>query len=335
MRILIADDDPTALEGMQRLLAKWGHEVAAARDGQEAECLLRADDAPAVAILDWVMPKRSGVDVCVSLRARGGGSPYVILVTSRHKKDILAAFEAGVDDFIAKPVDPVELRARLQAAERIVTLQARLQDRAEAAEDRYRLLYATMNEGMALHEVIYDEADRALDYRILDVNPAYTTHTGIERQAAIGRRASQVYRAEPPPYLATYARVVESGKPEFFEIHFAPMGRHFRISAFRVGKGQFGTVFTDITGLKHAEEAIKSQLEELQRWQDIMLGREDRVGELRREVDDLCCRLGEPLRYPSQEAGLTDSDTVNQTHEYERQRNHPGGRRRIQVAGDA
>jgi PAS domain S-box-containing protein len=70
-----------------------------------------------------------------------------------------------------------------------------------------------------------------------------------------------------------------------------------------------GTV-QDITERKRADERIKSQLEELQRWQDVMLGREDRVQELKREINELCRRLGETVRYPSQEAGSQDSETV-------------------------
>jgi PAS domain S-box-containing protein len=254
MKILIAEDDPTALELLQGLLSRWGYEVIAATDGQEAERLLLAPDAPAVAILDWVMPERSGLDVCRTLRARSNGIPYVILFTANHEpKDIQTAFEAGVDDFLAKPVNPQEMRARLRAAERIVTMQKCLQQRAQNAEEQYQLLYDSMNEGMALHEIIRDKNGITVDYRILNVNPAFEIATGIVRETAVGRKASLVYGQEPPPFLTTYARVVETGKPESFETYFAPLDRHFQVSVFRPSSGQFAAVFSDISERKKAD----------------------------------------------------------------------------------
>lgn len=135
MNILVAEHDPATLEVLQGLLLKWGHQVVVAHDGEEAERLLLGAGAPAVAILDSVMPKRSGLRVCRTLRARNTGSPYVIMIAAKHEReDIQAAFECGVDELLPKPVDPPELRARLQAAERIVTLQEQLRERAQQAE---------------------------------------------------------------------------------------------------------------------------------------------------------------------------------------------------------
>lgn len=117
------------------MLSKWGYDVIAVHDGEEAERFFLEVEAPAVAILDWIMPGKSGLSVCQTLRANSSGSPYIILITAKHeKKDIQAAFDAGVDDFISKPMDPDELRARLKAAERIVTLQENLMKQAQQAE---------------------------------------------------------------------------------------------------------------------------------------------------------------------------------------------------------
>jgi len=115
------------------------------------------------------------------------------------------------------------------------------------SEERYRSLYASMSEGVCLHEVNYDEAGRPVDYTILDVNPAYESITGIRKADAVGRRASELYGTGRPPYLAVYAKVAETGRPASFETTFEPMGKSLRISVFSPGKGRFATVFEDMT----------------------------------------------------------------------------------------
>ena len=122
------------------------------------------------------------------------------------------------------------------------------------SEERFRSLFETMTEGVALHEIVFDEAGRPVDYVILDVNPAYELHTGIDREAAIGRKASDLYGTGKPPYLDIYERVSTTGESTRFETYFEPMGKHFRIWVFSPGKGQFATVFEDISDRKRAEE---------------------------------------------------------------------------------
>jgi len=122
--------------------------------------------------------------------------------------------------------------------------------------NKYRSLYSSMNEGMALHEIIYDESGEATDYRILDVNPAYEHLTGIKREDVIGARASELYGMEGAPYLETYAKVTASKKPVYFETYFESIAKHFKISVFSPADGKFVTLFADITERKKAEEEL-------------------------------------------------------------------------------
>ena len=129
MLILIADDDPLTRRLLQALLTKLGHEVQMANDGETAWKILEGTDAPAMAILDWMMPGLTGPEVCKRLRANPGRSrPYVILLSAKsEKQDVIAGLDAGADDYLPKPFNPMELLARLRVAQRIISYHQDLQ----------------------------------------------------------------------------------------------------------------------------------------------------------------------------------------------------------------
>jgi phosphoserine phosphatase RsbU/P len=137
MNILIADDALMSRTLLQAALKSWGYAVTAVGDGQAALAVLSGAGAPKLAILDWMMPGLSGVEVCRRLREGPGvDTPYVILLTARtDKADVVTGLEYGADDYITKPFDRAELKARLQVGERVVDLQRRLADQARALEE--------------------------------------------------------------------------------------------------------------------------------------------------------------------------------------------------------
>jgi phosphoserine phosphatase RsbU/P len=137
VKILIADDDRMQRYILERTLSAWGYEVVTAADGREAWRVIDGDSPPTAAILDWMMPEMTGLEVCQQARASSGSASgiYLIIVTSRNATaDIVAAFNAGADDFVAKPFAPEELRARVQVGERIITLQRSLAERVRTLE---------------------------------------------------------------------------------------------------------------------------------------------------------------------------------------------------------
>jgi len=131
MRALIADDDRVTTAILSEALRRWNVEVAVAHDGQAAWELLGAGDGPALAIVDWMMPGIDGPELCRRIRqAPALAHMYVILLTGRHsREDVVAGLDAGADDYVVKPFDADELRARVHVGIRVLKLQERLAER--------------------------------------------------------------------------------------------------------------------------------------------------------------------------------------------------------------
>jgi putative two-component system response regulator len=126
MRILIVDDDATALQLLQFILEQEGYDVTVARNGKEAMDFVRTGQFRLV-ISDWDMPEMNGVELCDNIRKRGFANyVYIILLTSRDRTaDLVQGMDGGADDFLVKPVEPHELCVRLRAARRLLSIESR------------------------------------------------------------------------------------------------------------------------------------------------------------------------------------------------------------------
>ncbi len=161
--ILVAEDDPVSRLILQSWLQKWTFRVVACEDGQKAWTVLQRQDSPQIVILDWMMPGLDGIELCRRIRGQENGSyKYVLLLTARgSKEDIVAGLEAGADDYLTKPFDWSELRARVRAGVRILQLQSELLKtqaslQFEAAHDRLTGLW---NRG-AISDLLQRETQR-------------------------------------------------------------------------------------------------------------------------------------------------------------------------------
>ena len=162
MKVLLAEDDPVSRRALEAFLRRWGYEVTIAKNGLEAWKALQEESAPKLAVLDWMMPGMDGVQVCREVRGRGP-EPYIyiLLLTAKDRKqDVVEGIEAGADDYLTKPFDSHELKARLRTGQRIIELQeelirAREELRIQATRDALTRLWN--------HAAILDILRRELD----------------------------------------------------------------------------------------------------------------------------------------------------------------------------
>jgi sigma-B regulation protein RsbU (phosphoserine phosphatase) len=137
MKLLIAEDKASTLASLTNLASYWGYDVVGTSDGAQAWNILQAEDAPKLALLDWMIPFVDGLEVCRLTRQKfPERPPYLILITGRGSEDdLVAGLAGGADEYLRKPVSPTELRARLDAGKRIVELQNSLTDRVRKLEE--------------------------------------------------------------------------------------------------------------------------------------------------------------------------------------------------------
>jgi PleD family two-component response regulator len=180
LKLLVAEDNPVFQSMLRTMLTRWGYDVSIAHDGLEAWELLNGQDAPRLAVLDWMMPGIDGVEICRRLRA-APREPYiyVVLLTARTDAgDLVEGMDAGADDYLTKPLKTHELRVRLRAGRRIIELQEQLLKAREAQriQATYDALTGLLNRRCVL-EALDNELARSnresqpLSVLMLDMGP--------------------------------------------------------------------------------------------------------------------------------------------------------------------
>lgn len=151
MRVLIAEDDRTSRDLLAAVLEKQGHEVVVTRDGAEAWAALEADEAPRLAVLDWLMPVMDGLEVLLRLRERERRGDdvrptHVIMLTGLGDTEHVArGLDAGADGYVAKPFDPLELRARIDVGVRLLASDDALRDALAQVQTLHGLIPICMH----------------------------------------------------------------------------------------------------------------------------------------------------------------------------------------------
>jgi PAS domain S-box-containing protein len=179
--------------------------------------------------------------------------------------------DGGVRWMESRVVPVYDAAGQLVAVEGItrdMTEHKRAEDARQESEARYRAIFENMAAACCVDEVIFENG-QAVDYRILDVNPAYERITGIPRSQAANALASELYGTGQAPFLDIYSRVAATGEPAAFEAHFAPIEKDLYITVGSPGPGRFSTVFSDITERKQAEQALRESAAALQKAQAV------------------------------------------------------------------
>ncbi len=138
-----------------------------------------------------------------------------------------------------------------------ITDRKKAEQERQESDRRYRTLFDSMHEGVAVHRLIFSGGVPET-YMLLDVNHRYEEIIGIKREDVINRLATEVYGVPAPPYLKEFASAVEAGSPIDFETHFEPMDKHFVISVAPMGDNLFATIFFDVTEQRKTEKAMRS-----------------------------------------------------------------------------
>jgi PAS domain S-box-containing protein len=147
-----------------------------------------------------------------------------------------------------------------------ISKRKKAEDELRESEEKLSTLFNSMTELVVMHELVFDEKGNAIDYRILDCNKTFTTITGIQKENAVGRLATEVYGVETAPYLQEYANVAMSGTALEFNTFYPPMDKYFLISVVASGKNRFSTISTDITTNEQIHEIIKEKNKELENY---------------------------------------------------------------------
>lgn len=224
IQVLIAEDDKLCRTILEKSLRKWGYEIISTEDGREAWKAIQEQNIQ-IAILDWIMPKIDGVELCKKIRAKKWDEYiYIIMLTIRSKQsDIRKGFDAGVDDYITKPFDTYELKARLQTGKRIIGLQNQLLDSQKKLQEiathdtltnllnRYEILnvlsdefHRSLRENKPVSTVMLD-----IDY-FKKINDSYGHGVGDEVLLEVASRLVRVLRR--------YDKVGRYGGDEFLAV---------------------------------------------------------------------------------------------------------------------
>lgn len=260
MKILLVEDHPGSRRNLQRLIAKRGHEVVAVGSAEEAEAALALDSFPFL-ILDWMLPGKSGVDLCRELRSRPNGDEmFILLVTARaDTEDLEQALEAGANDYLTKPLDVGLLNVRISVAERqIRELAERNQARAalqESAQTMTNILENTTDGFFAVDS----------EWKL--------TYVNAEAEALVGRKRNELLGGllwERFPELigsvsqANYEKVMTEKVAIEFESSDASGKTWYEVHAYP-SDGGISVFFRDISERKktESERLTTSKLESL------------------------------------------------------------------------
>ena len=269
LRILHVDDSRNDFELARIQLEKREQDVTIdwADSGESALEKVAAEEYDCI-LCDFQMPGKDGLELLTSLREAGRTIPFIFLTGQGNEEIASEAFRSGADDYYTKDVGFAHYDRLLNSIKRVVDAHQRRLNEEQATqalqkrEEEYQLLFSGMLEGFAFHEIILDEAETPVDYRFLNINPAFERLTGLRADQIIGKRVTEIIPDLEPIWIERYGRVALTGEPCRFEDFNQNLDMHFEVHAFSPKKGHFACIFQDITKRKRAEQGLRKSEEE-------------------------------------------------------------------------
>ncbi len=293
LRVLIVEDNDADVQLLLANLRAAGFQPEWSRVETDREFRAEIAKQPDLILSDYSMPEFDGLRAAQILQASGRDIPFILISGTLGEEIAVTAMRHGVTDYLLK-----DRTARLGEAVIQALAQRRLrgeQKQAEAALQLFRTLIDQSSDGI---EVIDPETGR-----FLDVNETSCRRLGYSREELLNLRVADV-EVEPLDSVAWRKNVAEIRVLDFKVLHLRQKrkdGSTFPVEIYarflKLDREYLLASVRDITERRKAELESESQLEELKRWHEVLLGREDRVLELKREVNELLARLHEPGRY--------------------------------------
>ncbi|MBI3813656.1 MAG: MEDS domain-containing protein [Nitrospinae bacterium] len=208
--------------------------------------------------LNYFCPEKDMLVICQYNRNRF--SPEIIIDVIRTHPLVIFKDTVCKNFYYVPPDDFLKPGQSYREAERLldnILERSRVEEKLREREYRYRTLFDEINEGFALHEIICNKKGEAVDYRFLEINPAFETMTGMKRDNVIGKRVLEVLPNLEKYWIESYGKVALTRIPVKFQNYARELGKYFEVAAFSPQKGQFATLFTDITDKKKLEDQLR------------------------------------------------------------------------------
>lgn len=266
-RVLYVDDEPDLLEiGSIYLSAS---RVFCIETATSAEEVLDGGDLQSfdAIISDYQMPGMDGITFLKQVRSVYGKIPFILFTGRGREEVVIEAIDNGVDFYVQKGGDPASQFAELEHKILQGIESQRQREALMESEVRFRSLFTSMLNGFAHHRIICDAEGRPVDYRFIDVNPAFERMTGLKRDDILGKTVLEVLPETEPFWIERYGWTALTGEAQSFEHFTAPLSKFFDVTVYSPKAGEFTTLFSDITERKRAEERDR---ESEQRYRDLV-----------------------------------------------------------------
>ena len=243
--ILAVDDKEANLIALQRTLAGIPVKVITAGSGEEA-LAATLNHTFEIAILDVQMPDMDGYELAGILQSDPSTEDIPIIFVTAEEMDATNSFRAygaGAVDYLVKPYEPMVLISKVKIFLKLARQRIELQH----SRQQYKTLFSEMLNGFALHEILCDERGTPVDYRFLQINPAFESITGLKAADIVGRTVLQVLPGTEPEWIEIFGRVALTGESTFFTQFAGELNKHFQVTAFSPATNQFACIFQDIS----------------------------------------------------------------------------------------